>query len=462
MKHKLPTGPDIAALDTAHQAAKAYLEGLDQRAVYPSQEAIAALDRFDEAFPRQGTDPTAIVQLLDQLGSPATTAQMGGRYFGFVNGGALPATLAVRQLSSAWDQNPALNVMSPIASTLEQVCERWMNELFDLPGSTALGLVTGTSMSLACGFVAARNELLRRQGWDAVSNGLFGAPPIRVIVSEAARSTVWKALSFIGMGKDRVEKVPCDDQGRIQVDHIPSLDHNCLLILGAGNVNTGAFDDFAAIMPKAQAAGAWTHIDGAFGLWAVGAQRTRHLCQGIELADSWSCDAHKTLNTPYDCGLILCKNRSALVTAMQAKGSYIQWSEDGNRDSMLYTPDMSRRARGVELWAALKSLGREGVDALVTQLCDRAQQFATALAVEGYQILNDVVFNQVVVALDNDDQTQRALSYIQDSGECWVGGAKLNDRAIIRVSICSYRTTSNDVERSVHSFAAAKEKAQRN
>ena len=462
MKHKLPTGPDIAALDTAHQAAKAYLEGLDQRAVYPSQEAIAALDRFDEAFPRQGTDPTAIVQLLDQLGSPATTAQMGGRYFGFVNGGALPATLAVRQLSSAWDQNPALNVMSPIASTLEQVCERWMNELFDLPGSTALGLVTGTSMSLACGFVAARNELLRRQGWDAVSNGLFGAPPIRVIVSEAAHSTVWKALSFIGMGKDRVEKVPCDDQGRIQVDHIPSLDHNCLLILGAGNVNTGAFDDFAAIMPKAQAAGAWTHIDGAFGLWAVGAQRTRHLCQGIELADSWSCDAHKTLNTPYDCGLILCKNRSALVTAMQAKGSYIQWSEDGNRDSMLYTPDMSRRARGVELWAALKSLGREGVDALVTQLCDRAQQFATALSVEGYQILNDVVFNQVAVALDNDDQTQRALSYIQDSGECWVGGAKLNDRAIIRVSICSYRTTSNDVERSVHSFAAAKEKAQRN
>ena len=461
MNQKLPTGPDIAALDTAHQAAKAYLEGLDQRAVYPSQEAIAALDRFDEAFPRQGADPTAIVQLLDQLGSPATTAQMGGRYFGFVNGGALPATLAVRQLSSAWDQNPALNVMSPIASTLEQVCERWMNELFDLPGSTALGLVTGTSMSLACGFVAARNELLRRQGWDAVSNGLFGAPPIRVIVSEAAHSTVWKALSFIGMGKDRVEKVPCDDQGRIQVDHIPSLDHNCLLILGAGNVNTGAFDDFAAIMPKAQAAGAWTHIDGAFGLWAVGAQRTRHLCQGIELADSWSCDAHKTLNTPYDCGLILCKDRSALVTAMQAKGSYIQWSEDGNRDSMLYTPDMSRRARGVELWAALKSLGREGVDALVTQLCDRAQQFATALAVEGYQILNDVVFNQVAVALDNDDQTQRALSYIQDSGECWVGGAKLNDKAIIRVSICSYRTTPNDVERSVHSFAAAKEKAQR-
>ena len=462
MKHKLPTGPDIAALDTAHQAAKAYLEGLDQRAVYPSQEAIAALDRFDEAFPRQGTDPTAIVQLLDQLGSPATTAQMGGRYFGFVNGGALPATLAVRQLSSAWDQNPALNVMSPIASTLEQVCERWMNELFDLPGSTALGLVTGTSMSLACGFVAARNELLRRQGWDAVSNGLFGAPPIRVIVSEAAHSTVWKALSFIGMGKDRVEKVPCDDQGRIQVDHIPSLDHNCLLILGAGNVNTGAFDDFAAIMPKAQAAGAWTHIDGAFGLWAVGAQRTRHLCQGIEFADSWSCDAHKTLNTPYDCGLILCKDRRALIAAMQAQGSYIQWSEDGNRDSMLYTPDMSRRARGVELWAALKSLGREGVDTLVTQLCDRAQQFATALAVEGYQILNDVVFNQVAVALDNDDQTQRALSYIQDSGECWVGGAKLNDRAIIRVSICSYRTTSNDVERSVHSFAAAKEKAQRN
>ena len=461
MNKKLPTGPDFAALDTAHDAAKTYLESLDQRAVYPSQQAIAALNSFDEALPGQGTDPTAVVQLLDQLGSPATTAQMGGRYFGFVNGGALPATLAVRLLSSAWDQNPALNVMSPIASTLEQVCERWLNELFDLPRSTALGLVTGTSMSLACGFVAARNELLRRQGWDAVSNGLFGAPPIRVIVGEAAHSTVWKALSFIGMGKDRVEKVPCDDQGRMQTNQIPGLDRNCLLILSAGNVNTGAFDNFATIMPEAQAAGAWTHIDGAFGLWAVAAQQTRHLCQGIEVADSWSCDAHKTLNTPYDCGLILCKDRRALIAAMQAQGTYIQWAEDNSRDSMLYTPDMSRRARGVELWAALKSLGREGVDALITQLCDRAQQFATALAAEGYQILNDVVFNQVAVCLENDEQTLRALSYIQNDGKCWVSGAKLNDRTIIRVSVCSYRTTPNDVKRSVHSFAAAKEKAQR-
>lgn len=462
MNQKLPTGPDFAALDTAHNAAKTYLESLDQRDVYPSQQAIAALNRFDEALPGQGTDPKAVVQLLDQLGSPATTAQMGGRYFGFVNGGALPATLAVRLLSSAWDQNPALNVMSPIASTLEQVCERWLNELFDLPRSTALGLVTGTSMSLACGFVAARNELLRRQGWDAVSNGLFGAPPIRVIVGEAAHSTVWKALSFIGMGKDRVEKVPCDDQGRMQTNQIPGLDRNCLLILSAGNVNTGAFDDFATIMPEAQAAGAWTHIDGAFGLWAVAAQQTRHLCQGIEVADSWSCDAHKTLNTPYDCGLILCKDRRALIAAMQAQGTYIQWAEDNSRDSMLYTPDMSRRARGVELWAALKSLGREGVDALITQLCDRAQRFATALAAEGYQILNDVVFNQVAVCLENDEQTQNALSYIQNDGECWVSGAKLNDRTIIRVSVCSYRTTPDDVKRSVHSFAAAKEKAQRN
>ena len=191
-------------------------------------------------------------------------------------------------------------------------------------------------------------------------------------------------------------------------------------------------------------------------------EQTRHLCQGIELADSWSCDAHKTLNTPYDCGLILCKDRRALIAAMQAQGTYIQWAEDNSRDSMLYTPDMSRRARGVELWAALKSLGREGVDALITQLCDRAQQFATALAAEGYQILNDVVFNQVAVCLENDEQTQRALSYIQNDGECWVSGAKLNDRTIIRVSVCSYRTTPNDVKRSVHSFAVAKEKAQRN
>ena len=441
MNRKLPTGPNFAALDAAHEATKAYLKRVDQQSAYSDKDAIAALSAFQESLPRQGMEPTAIVRLLDRLGSPATTAQMGGRYFGFVNGGALPAALAARQLAGAWDQNPALHVISPIASTLEQVCEGWISELFGLSRSTALGLVTGTSMSLACGFVAARNELLRRQGWDAVRDGLFGAPPIRVIVSDEAHGTVWKALSFIGMGKDRVERVPCDDQGRMLVEHIPPLDRNCLLILAAGNVNTGAFDDFPMIMPMARAAGAWTHIDGAFGLWAVAAEHTKHLCRNIEQADSWSCDAHKTLNTPYDCGLILCKDRAALVTAMQAQGSYIQWSEDSNRDSMLYTPDMSRRARGVELWAALKSLGREGVDTLVTQLCDRAQQFANALTAEGYQILNDVVFNQVAVALDNDEQTQRALSHIQDSGECWVGGAKLNDRAIIRVSVCSYRTT---------------------
>ena len=461
MSKDIPKGPDVAALDAAHAAVKKYLDTIDRRSVYPDARAIAALSNFDEPLPEHGMDATAVVDMLERFGSPATTAQASGRYFGFVNGGALPAALAARQLAGAWDQNPALNIMSPTASKLEQVSEQWLVTLFGLPASTALGLVTGTSMSLACGFAAARNELLRRQGWDAVSDGLFGAPPVRVVVGEAAHGTVWKALSLIGMGKDRVEKVPCDDQGRMLVDHIPSLDANCMLILAAGNVNTGAFDDFASIMPKAQAAKAWTHIDGAFGLWAAAAESTRVLCQGIELADSWSCDAHKTLNTPYDCGLILCKDRAALVSAMQAQGSYIQWSQNHDRDSMLYTPDMSRRARGVELWAALKSLGYNGVDALVTQLCDRARQFAHALDNAGYDVLNQVVFNQVAVALDDNDQTKRALACIQESGECWVGGARLNGKDIIRISVCSYRTSADDVERSVQSFIAAKEKAQR-
>ena len=457
----LPTDIDFDALDQAHAAAKDYLSKIDHRHVFPSRADLAGLSGFDEPLPEQSSSAANIVETLHRLGSPASTAQMGRRYFGFVNGGALPAALAAGQLAGVWDQNAALHKMSPVAAKLEAVCERWIVDLFGLPETTALGLVTGTSMSLACGFVAARNQLLQRQGWDVISQGLFGAPAIRVIVGDAAHGTVWKALSLIGLGRDRVEKIPCDAQGRICPTELPTLDDTCLLILGAGNVNTGAFDDFSQIMPMAQAAKAWVHVDGAFGLWAGASETYRHLTAGSEQANSWSCDAHKTLNTPYDCGLILCREREWLVASMQASGSYIQWADEGARDSMLYTPDMSRRSRGVELWAALKSLGRHGVDALVTQLCERAKQFASGLQQAGYDILNTVDFNQVAVALDSDQETLAALSYIQESGECWVSGASLQNRNIIRVSVCSHRTTPEDVERSIQAFADAKKKAQR-
>ncbi len=324
-----------------------YIDGVRDRPVFPAADAIAGLDAFDEPMPEHGLSGEDMLAKLHAFGAPATTAQSGGRYFGFVNGGIHPPSMAARWLADAWDQNAALYVTSPIASKLESVCERWLGDLFGLPETTAAGFVSGTSTSLACGFAAARNSLLERRGWDVAASGLFSAPEIKVVLGEQAHGTVFKALSLLGLGRDRVHKVRCDDQGRMRIDALPPFDETTLVIVTAGNVNSGSFDHFRPICERADAANAWVHVDGAFGLWAAASQNKAHLCDGMEAANSWSVDAHKTLNAPYDCGVILCRERAALVSAMQATGAYIQWSED--RDGMLYTPEMSRRARGIDL-----------------------------------------------------------------------------------------------------------------
>ena len=441
-------------LNQAHRYAAQYLEGVDHREVYPNDQNIANLAAFEESFPEIGSDPAQTLALLHSHGSPATVAQGGGRYFGFVNGGVHPPALAARWLADVWDQNAALSVMSPIAAKLESVCEHWLTELFRLPQHTAVGLVGGTSMSLICGIAAARGELLRRQGWDVGEEGLFGAPDIRVVVGEQAHGAVFKALSLLGLGRGRVETVPVDDQGAMKADALPQLDDKTLLILQAGNVNTGAFDPMAAICPIARQAGAWVHVDGAFGLWAAGCESTYPLYEGAEQADSWAVDAHKTLNVPYDCGILLCRRRESLLNALQASGAYLQMSDD--RDGMLYTPDMSRRSRSVDLWAALKTLGKQGVNALIEQLCDRARLFARLLAEGGFRVLNDVVFNQVLIACEDSAQTERTLASVQASGECWCGGTQWNNEPAIRISVCSWVTTEEDVERSVAAFFKAR------
>ena len=443
-----------ALLDQAHGYASEYLNDVDIRAVYPTDESIAGLGIFDEPLPVAGADPKETLDLLHTHGSPATVAQGGGRYFGFVNGGAHPPALAARWLGDVWDQNSALYVMSPIAAKLESVCERWLTELFRLPEETAVGFVGGTSMSLVCGIAAARGELLRRQGWDVVEQGLFGAPDIRVVVGGQAHGAVLKTLSLLGLGRARVETVPVDDQGAMIAAALPELDEKTLLILQAGNVNTGAFDPMAALCESARKAHAWVHVDGAFGLWAAASETTYPLYQGAELADSWSVDAHKTLNVPYDCGIVLCRRREALLNALQASGAYLQMSE--NRDGMMYTPDMSRRARSIELWTALKTMGKQGVEGLIDQLCLRAQLFARLLAQQNFNVLNDVVFNQVLLACDTPQQTERTLALVQASGECWCGGTMWNDEPAIRVSVCSWVTTEDDVKRSVAAFVKAK------
>ncbi len=434
-----------------------YLAGVGERPVFPVPADLVALEAFDEPLPAEPLAAAAVLRQLHTLGSPATTAQGGGRYFGFVNGGVLPAALAARLLADAWDQNAALQVMSPIAAKLETVCERWLVDLFGLPAGSAAGFVSGSSVANLCGLLAGRNTLLRRQGWQVSQRGLFGAPPLRIVLSSAAHATVRKALAILGLGAAQIEVVPADAQGRFYPQRLPPLDASTLLILQAGNVNSGAFDPFLPLFQAARAAGAWVHIDGAFGLWARACAATAALTAGIELADSWAVDAHKTLNSAYDCGIVLCRERSALVAALQASDAYIHFG--AQRDGMLYTPEMSRRARGVELWAALKSLGRAGLDQLVAQLCQRTRQFASELAERDFRILNDVVFNQALVACADAELTPRTLAALQASGECWCGASQWQGEAVIRISVCSWRTTAADIERAVAAFVAAREEA---
>ena len=445
---------DGAIYQLALDCARDYLRGLEDMRVFPAEAALSALSQFDEPLPDQPSAPEHLLRTLHEVGSPATTAIGGGRYFGFVNGGVIPAALAARLLADAWDQNAALQIMSPIAAKLEQVCEDWLVELLQLPAGTAAGFVSGTSVATLCGLLAGRNAILRRQGWDVGGKGLFGAPPIRVVLSEAAHASVFKILAILGLGSAQIETARADEQGRFMVQDLPPLDDSTLLILQAGNVNSGAFDDFATLCAAANQAGAWVHIDGAFGLWARASSVTAPLTKGLELADSWSADAHKTLNSPYDCGIVFCRDRGALVAALQARDDYLHFG--GERDGMLYTPEMSRRARCIELWALLKALGRDGIDELVAQLHARTRQFARELARHDFRILNDVVFNQALVACQTPERTESALRHLQAGGECFCGGSRWRGEPVIRVSVCSWATTEADVRRAVAAFVAAR------
>ncbi len=439
----------------ARDAALDYAASIDARPVFPGAAALDGLAGFDEPLPDGPGDAIDVLRQLDALGGPATVAQIGGRYFGFVNGGVIPATLAIRWLTDFWDQNTPLHVTSPVAAKLETVTEGWLRELLGLPAECVAGYVSGSSLSIFCGLAAARYRLLERQGWDVNRAGLDGAPRLRVIASREAHATVTKAIALLGFGSDNVDWIEADTEGRIDAAQVPPLNPSTLLILQAGNVNSGAFDDFATLGAAARDAGAWVHVDGAFGLWAAATRQLAHLTRGVELADSWSFDGHKTLNTPYDSGVILCRDRDALVGALHAAGAYIAWSE--HRDGMLHTPEMSRRGRIFELWAALRYLGRDGVDELVYGLHERARQFADALDAADFEILNAVVFNQVLVACDDDAATDATLAAVQASGECWVGGTRWHGRSAIRISVCSWATTAADVRRAVAAFIAARD-----
>lgn len=427
--------------------ASRYIGGLPTRPVPPTAEAVEALARFDEPLPEQSTDAREVLHLLDEIGSPATVATTGGRNFGFVTGATLPAALAANLLAGVWDQNGAYRVMSPVAAHLEEVAAGWLLDVLGLPADAGAGFVGGaTTANLAC-LAAARHAVLRRAGWNVEEDGLFGAPPIRVVVGEEVHASVLKALSLLGLGRNRIERVPVDGQGRMRADALPALSDATIVCIQAGNVNTGAFDPAEEVCAAARAAGAWVHVDGAFGLWAAATPRLAHLTAGFADADSWATDAHKWLNVPYDSGIAFVRDAQHLRAAMTVGAAYLIAGTD--REPCHYTPDMSRRARGIEIWAALRSLGRTGTAELIDRCCRHAARFADGFRTAGYQVLNDVVLNQVLVSFGDDETTRRVIAVVQADGTCWFGGTVWQGRAAMRVSVSSWATTDEDVERSL-------------
>ncbi len=436
-------------LIAAAERAIRYLEGLDGRRVAPDPTVVAHLAELDIPLPDHPSPADETVALLDSY-SAATMAMAGPRFFGFVIGGALPATLAANWLAGAWDQNSALAGVTPLTAKLEDIAIDWLRDLLGLPPETGVGFVTGATMANFTCLAAARHAVLARAGWDVEADGLFGAPEVTVVVGEEAHPTLFKSLGLAGFGRNRVVRVPVDSQGRMRADAFPTISGPTIVCLQAGNVNTGAFDPASEIIPRAKAANAWVHVDGAFGLWAAAAPCKAHLMAGYAGADSWATDAHKYLNTPYDSGLAFVRYPDVLQAAMAVTAAYLPSSS--TRDPSNFTPELSRRARGIEVWAALHSLGRSGLAELVERTCRHATRFAEGLRAAGYTILNEVVLNQVLVTFGDAEKTRRVISGIQQDGTCWCGGTTWQGQAAMRISVSSWATTEADVERSLQAM----------
>ena len=444
---------DALLSDTASRAAR-YLDSLQARSVAPDCDAVERLSNsLEGSLPETGAAPEEVLAFLDDFGSPATIASAGGRYFGFVTGGTLPASLAANWMAGAWDQNSFSHISSPAVAQFESTALHWVKQALHLPAEAEGAIVTGATLANFTGLAAARHDLLRRCGWDVESKGLFGAPEITVVVGAEAHASLYKVLAMLGLGRDRVVKVPVDGEGRMRDDALPSIEGPTIICLQAGNVNSGAFDPAARILPWAKGSQAWVHVDGAFGLWAAAAPGLSHLMAGYGLADSWATDAHKWLNVPYDSGIALVRDREAMHNAMAVSADYLMLGQQ--RDAIDFTPDCSRRARALEIWAALKSLGRHGLAEMIERNCQQAQRFGEGLRQAGAEVLNDVVLNQVVVAFGDDATTDAVVKSVQDSGVCWCGGTKWRGRAAMRISVSSWATTDEDVERSLEAIEMA-------
>ena len=459
--------------DRAAAHARAYLSTIRERTVRATLTGDDLRSRLGGPLPRHGEDPSAVLDRLAEAGRTGTVASQGPRYFGFVTGGSIAAAIAADWLVSAWDQNAQMFVMSPIAAVVEEIVAAWLKQLFGLPAAWSVGFVTGAQMATFTGLLAARHHLLRDAGWDVERDGLSGAPPIDVIVSAESHRTIFTALRMLGLGTERVHRVETDAQGRMRADRLGAIvrrtSRRRLVCAQAGNVNTGAADPVGDIARLTRAHGGWLHVDGAFGLWAATCESRRHLVAGIEHADSLATDGHKWLNVPYDCGIVLTAHPESHQAALMLPAHYIQ-ATPGERDPRAFTPDESRRARALPMYAALRALGREGVADTVERCCSLAARMATRLAQhESIRILNDVVLNQVLVqfrppggdAAAAAALTEAVIARVQDEGTCWAGGTIWHGHTAMRVSISNWSTTAEDIDRAAAAIVAALDRVQR-
>jgi glutamate/tyrosine decarboxylase-like PLP-dependent enzyme len=433
-------------LNEAAAYAKIHLAELPGRRVFPDTDSLNELEKFSCPLPYEPTDAGKILALLHEAGSPNTVASNGGRFFGYVFGGALPASLAASWMVSAWDQNGVFKVSSPVGAHIEKITAEWLLSLFNIAPSSAVGFVTGTTVANFCGALAARYAIYQRMGWDIKTRGMSGAPQIKIVTGEEIHASMLRALFLAGFGTENIIKVPVDEEGRIIPEKIPDVDELTFVCVQAGNVNSGAIDPVGEVCKRVKPQGAWVHVDGAFGLWATASPSKSHLTNGISMADSWAIDLHKWLNVPYDSGVIICRDAKMLQQALSVSAAYLPDATEA--EPYFYTPEMSRRPRGIEAWAALYSLGRKGVADLIDRCCSHATLFALRLREAGYDILNEVVLNQVLVSFGDAELTNRIIKKIQDDGTCWCGGTVWKGKTALRISVSSWMTTVDDIEKS--------------
>ena len=434
----------LAVITEAARRSGSYVANASYRSVAPSADAIAGLDAFRRPLQDAPIEPREVLAELDTFGSPATVVSTHGRYFGFVNGGIDPAAHAAAILAGTWDQNAAMPSQSPVAATLEDVAGAWIVDALGLPSSAVASFCAGATVANLTAIIAARDALYAKQGWDVARDGLAGAPALRIVLGAEAHASVYKSLRLAGFGAAQIEHVPTDDTGAIRADAFPTdTDDGTLVILQAGNVNTGASDPFADIIPGVRERGGWVHIDGAFGLWAAASPTRRHLVDGSELADSWTTDAHKWLNVGYDSGIVIVRDLDALVRAMSIEAAYL--ATDGSPPAMNRGIQISQRARGIETWAMLASHGRDGLADLIDRTCDLATQFANELSAGGVEVLCTPILNQVLVAFGDAQETDSVIAAVQREGTLWAGASEWDGRRAMRLSVSDAATTPDDI-----------------